>query len=50
MVNNSFGAVIFDSFGSYDRAFMLVLIMAVIAVFTTLMVRERPMERVAQTA
>ena len=44
------GAAIFDSFGSYDRAFMLALIMAVVAVLTTFMVRERPMERVAQTA
>jgi nitrate/nitrite transporter NarK len=42
------GAWIFDSFGSYDRAFMLALVFAVIAASATFAVRERPIERVAR--
>jgi len=35
------GAVIFDQWGSYDRAFVLMLAMSVVAVVLTLVLRER---------
>ena len=37
------GALIFDHWGSYDRAFLLLLAISVIAVPVTLMLRERPL-------
>ena len=39
------GAVIFDTWGSYDRAFVLMVALAVVATALTLRVRERPMVR-----
>ena len=41
------GAAIFDAFGSYDRAFVLMLALAVIATVLSLAVRERPIPAVA---
>ena len=41
------GAAIFDAFGSYDRAFVLMLSMAVIATALSLAVRERPIPALA---
>ncbi len=38
------GAVIFDQWGSYDRGFMVLLAMSLVAVPITLMVRERPVD------
>ena len=37
------GALIFDLWGSYDRAFLLLLAISVAAVPVTLMLRERPL-------
>ena len=39
------GAAIFDHWGSYDRAFVLMLGLAVVALATTLLVQERPLTR-----
>jgi nitrate/nitrite transporter NarK len=36
------GAVIFDTTGSYDAAFIVMLVSAVIALALTLMLRRRP--------
>ena len=35
------GAAIFDQWGSYDRAFVLMLAMAVVATAVTLMIKEQ---------
>ena len=37
------GAVIFDTYGSYDRAFLMMMILAVLATILTLAVREQPL-------
>ena len=37
------GAVIFDTYGSYDRAFLLMLGLSLVAALLTLAVRERPL-------
>ena len=37
-----FGAAVFDWWGSYDRAFMVMAVLAVVGVASTLAVRERP--------
>ena len=37
------GAVIFDQWGSYDRGFVVLLAMSLVAVPITLMIRERPL-------
>jgi len=39
------GGAIFDHWGNYDRAFVLMLGLAVVALATTLLVRERPLLR-----
>lgn len=41
------GGYIFDHWGSYDNAFVLMLALAIIGVLFTLMIRERPMARLA---
>lgn len=41
------GAVIFDQWGSYDRGFVVLLAMSLLAVPVTLMVRERPVSETA---
>jgi sugar phosphate permease len=42
------GALIFDQWGSYDRGFMVLLVMSLVAIPVTLMVRERALlQRVA---
>ena len=44
------GAAIFDRWGSYDGAFVLMLGLAVLAFGATLMVRERPIARAATSS
>ena len=44
------GAVIFDQWGSYDRAFVLMLAMSVIAAAVTLMVKEQRLTFVPRPA
>ena len=39
------GALIFDRWGSYDGAFMLVLGLSIVALFATALVRERPISQ-----
>jgi MFS family permease len=43
------GALIFDQWGSYDRAFLLLLVISVAAVPVTLMLRERPLALLGTT-
>ena len=44
------GAFIFDTWGSYDRAFILMLGLAFIAFVASLLVRERPISRLVEQA
>lgn len=41
------GGYIFDHWGSYENAFVLMLAFAILGVLFTLMIRERPMARLA---
>ncbi len=43
------GAVIFDQWGSYDRGFVVLLAMSLVAVPITLMIRDRPLAQRAGT-
>ena len=44
------GAFIFDTWGSYDRAFILMLGLAFVAFVASLLVRERPISSIAEQA